>query len=69
VTDLERRAYPSRRAPKNSAAVSDDQERGASFEQSIAVAGEAMLVSPHFLFRIESDPKPGPRAILASKPF
>ncbi len=40
--------------------VSDDRKRGASFDQSIAVAAEAMLVSPNFLFRIESDPKPGP---------
>ena len=40
--------------------ISDDRKRGASFDQSIAVAAEAILVSPNFLFRIESDPKPGP---------
>jgi len=64
VTDMARRAY---RRPATAQEVSslmtlasDDLKRGASFEQSAAVAIEAMLVSPHFLFRIESDPKPGP---------
>ena len=64
VTDLARRAYrrpaTSQETAKLLALVSDDQKRGASFEQSIAVAVEAMLVSPHFLFRMEGDPKPGP---------
>ena len=31
---------------------------GDSFEKGMRVALEAILVSPHFLFRIESDPKP-----------
>lgn len=32
------------------------QQRGASFEQGIGVALQAVLVSPYFLFRIEADP-------------
>ena len=31
---------------------------GQSTEQGIQLALQAMLVSPHFLFRIEHDPKP-----------
>ncbi|MFZ4794470.1 MAG: DUF1592 domain-containing protein [Blastocatellia bacterium] len=31
------------------------RERGSSFEESLAVALQAILVSPHFLFRIEND--------------
>ncbi len=34
------------------------QKQGDSFEQGMAVAIQAMLVSPQFLFRIERDPKP-----------
>jgi hypothetical protein len=40
--------------------VSNDRARGASFDQSIAVGIEAMMISPNFLFRIERDPAPGP---------
>jgi hypothetical protein len=32
------------------------QQKGDSFEQGVRVALEAILVSPHFLFRIEHDP-------------
>lgn len=32
---------------------------GESFERGIQLACEAVLVSPHFLFRVEEDPKPG----------
>ena len=39
--------------------VSIAQQQGDEFEQGIQLALEAILVSPHFLFRIESDPKPG----------
>jgi cytochrome c553 len=35
------------------------QERGDSFEQGVRVALAAVLVSPHFLFRIERDPVGG----------
>ena len=39
------------------------QESGDSFEQGIQLALQAVLVSPHFLFRIEQDPNPNdPRA-------
>jgi len=34
-------------------------KQGDSFEQGIAVAIQAVLVSPQFLFRVERDPKPG----------
>jgi mono/diheme cytochrome c family protein len=64
VTDLAQRAY---RRPATSqetsdllALVSGDRKQGASFEQSVGIAIEAMLVSPNFLFRIENDPNPGP---------
>src|SRR5262249_10960844 len=36
--------------------VSAARKEGDSFEEGLAVAIEAMLVSPHFLFRIERDP-------------
>ena len=35
------------------------QKRGENFDRSILVALEGVLVSPHFLFRVE-DPNPGP---------
>ena len=38
--------------------VSMAQKQGDSFEQGIQLALEAVLVSPHFLFRIEHDSKP-----------
>ena len=62
VANLARRAY--RREPAKPeidrllALAGQDRKRGASFDQSIAVAVEAMLVSPNFLFRIETDPAP-----------
>ncbi len=34
------------------------QQQGDSFEQGVRVALEAILVSPHFLFRVESDRDP-----------
>ncbi len=40
------------------ATVFKAQERGRSFEQGIALALQAILVSPDFLFRIEKDPGP-----------
>ncbi|MDP6444589.1 MAG: DUF1592 domain-containing protein, partial [Pirellulaceae bacterium] len=33
-------------------------ERGASYEEALRVALTAVLVSPHFLFRVETDPQP-----------
>ena len=62
VQNLSRRAYRREPTPlevdRLLTLVSQDQKRGASFEQSIAVAVEAMLVSPNFLFRLENDPAP-----------
>ena len=64
VADFARRAYRRPATPAEidrlSALVSQSQQRGLPFEQSVGAALKAMLVSPHFLFRIESDPKPGP---------
>ncbi len=34
-------------------------DQGAPFEEGLQVALQALLVSPHFLFRIERDPEPG----------
>jgi len=34
------------------------QQQGDTFEQGMRVALEAMLISPHFLFRVERDPDP-----------
>jgi hypothetical protein len=63
VTELARRAYRRPATPREVTSLmtlaASDRKMGASFQQSIAVAIEAMLVSPNFLFRIESDPKPG----------
>jgi len=62
VAALARRAY---RRPVSDAEIDNlvrfvnlAQQSGDSFEQGARVALEAMLVSPHFLFRIESDPNP-----------
>ena len=59
---LARRAY---RRPVTAAEVNGlvhfvslAQQNGDSFEQGVRVALEAILVSPHFLFRIESDRDP-----------
>jgi hypothetical protein len=35
------------------------QDQGDGFEQSIQLALQAVLTSPHFLFRVERDPEPG----------
>ena len=40
------------------ALAADSRKHGDSYEQSIATAVEATLVSPQFLFRIEHDPAP-----------
>jgi hypothetical protein len=62
IGDLARRAW---RRPVTAAEVNKlagfakmAQQDGDSFEKSMRVALEAILVSPHFLFRIESDPRP-----------
>ena len=62
VGELARRAYREPVSEEQTAAlvrfVEMAQQHGDSFEQGIRVALEAILVSPHFLFRIESDPNP-----------
>ena len=66
VAELARRAY--RRPVDNEEIdgltrfVSMAQQQGDSFEQGVRVALEAILVSPHFLFRIESDRDPNSAA-------
>ncbi len=62
VSTLARRAYR-RPAPRNEVAslvklVNTSKAEGLSVEQGIQVAIQAMLVSPHFLFRIERDLAP-----------
>jgi mono/diheme cytochrome c family protein len=60
VSDLARRAF---RRPVSAAEVdpylrlvSLARKRGDSFEEGIGVALQAILVSPHFLFRVEKEP-------------
>ena len=62
LSKLARRAY---RRPVSAKEVGDlmkfvqlAQDEGQSVEQGIQLAIQAMLVSPHFLFRIEHDPDP-----------
>lgn len=62
LSKLARRAY---RRPVTEEEVGDlvkfvrlAQDEGQSVEQGIQLAIQAMLVSPHFLFRIEHDPDP-----------
>jgi hypothetical protein len=43
------------------------EQAGESFEKGIALALQAVLVSPHFLFRVERDPPPGVAAHLLSE--
>ncbi|MCU1274416.1 MAG: hypothetical protein JWO48_1847 [Bryobacterales bacterium] len=62
VAELARRAYRDPVTDEQIAAlvrfVDMAQKHGDSFEQGIRVALKAILVSPHFLFRIENDPNP-----------
>jgi mono/diheme cytochrome c family protein len=62
ISTVARRAYR-RPVTKNDVAslmkmVRTSKAEGLSVEQGIQVAIQAMLVSPHFLFRIERDPDP-----------
>jgi hypothetical protein len=60
IAALARRAYRRPVSPREvDALVALDKSarnQGDSFEEGLCVAIEGMLVSPHFLFRIESDP-------------
>lgn len=69
VTNLARRAY---RRPVSTAEVNQllglvgqAQEEGDSFEEGLCQAIQAMLVSPHFLFRIEDGRATGGRQLRA----
>src|SRR5262245_32914731 len=67
VATLARRAYrrPVTRIEVASLVklVNASKAEGLNVEQGIQVAIQAMLVSPHFLFRIERDPSPDPTSI------
>jgi hypothetical protein len=74
VTGLARRAY--RRPPTRNEVdgllrfVDLARKDGQSAEQGIQLAIQAMLVSPHFLFRIERDPDPrNPNFVHEVSPF
>lgn len=54
-----RRPVPAKEAAPYVGLVKTAQKAGDSFEEGICLALQAALVSPHFLFRIERDPKPG----------
>ncbi len=74
VSGLARRAY--RRPPTRSEVdgllrfVDLARKEGQSAEQGVQLAIQAMLVSPHFLFRIERDPDPrNPELVHEVSPF
>ena len=60
VSSLLRRAFrrppTAQEATRFSSLVSLAQKQGDSYEEGISLAVQGMLVSPHFLFRIERDP-------------
>jgi hypothetical protein len=60
VSDLGRRAFRRPLTPREidryTSLVSLARSKGDSFEEGICLALQGMLVSPHFLFRIERDP-------------
>ena len=59
VTDLARRAYRRPATPAEvtrlTGLIAEAQQVGDSFEEGVRVAVQAVLLSPHFLFRIEGD--------------
>ena len=59
VTDLARRAYRRPATPAEvtrlTGLIAEAQQVGDSFEEGVRVAVQAVLLSPHFLFRIERD--------------
>ena len=67
VGDLARRAYrrplEGRDVKPLLRLVADARKKGDSFEDAIALAVQAVLVSPDFLFRVERDGKGGPRPV------
>jgi hypothetical protein len=74
VSGLARRAYrrpPTRNEVENLLRFVDlSRKGGQSAEQGVQLAIQAMLVSPHFLFRIERDPDPrNPELVHEVSPF
>ena len=70
VTRAFRRPARDEEIEKLIALVRQVKDEGDSFERGIQVAIEAVLVSPHFLFRIELDPEPlNPQAIRTINDF
>ena len=69
VEHLARRAYRRPVTPKEVAQltnlIADVQKDGGSFEEGVATAIQAMLLSPRFLFRIEPAPAKAPAAASA----
>ena len=61
MTKLARRAFRRPASPSEiqrlARYVESAQKQGDSFERGVQVAIQAMLVSPHFLFRVELDPQ------------
>jgi hypothetical protein len=66
VANLARRAYRRPVTPKEvtqlSSLIDDVRKDGGAFEEGLATAIQAMLLSPHFLFRIERVPATPPSA-------
>jgi len=60
VTNLARRAYrrpvAAHEVERLTDLITQAQDAGDSFEEGVRVAVQAVLLSPHFLFRIERDP-------------
>lgn len=61
VSDFARRAFrrpvPQAESDRYVRLVSHATQQGDSFEEGVGLALQAIMVSPHFLFRIEHDPK------------
>jgi hypothetical protein len=70
VERLARRAYRRSVTPKEvvqlTKLISDARRDGATFEEGLSVAIQAMLLSPHFLFRIERVP-PKPNTVAPAR--
>jgi hypothetical protein len=70
VENLGQRAYrrpvTQREVDQMAGLVALAQRQGDSFDEGVRVALEAMLLSPNYLFRIETDPKPAEGALPGS---
>ena len=72
VEHLARRAYrrpvTQKEVAQLTGLIADVQKDGGSFEEGLATAIQAMLLSPHFLFRIEQLP-PKPLTVASARPL